>query len=107
MSSYVSSFVAHLFLSDVAADDLLLFDCSLFAFFIVALLSPTATAVAIAAQCSASDEVMGMTVLITILGMVAIKRIKNQSPLGDLNRFLKISPQYREFCGNRRRDIIV
>jgi hypothetical protein len=58
----------------VAAEDLLLFNCSLFAFFIAALLSPAAAA-ATAAQCSASEEVMRMTVLVT-LGMVAIKRIK-------------------------------
>jgi hypothetical protein len=50
----------------VAAEDLLLFDCSLFAFFIAALLSPAAAA-AIAAQCSASEEVMRMTVLVTIV----------------------------------------
>ena len=53
--------------SDVAAEDLLLFDCSLLVFFIAALLSPTAAAAAIAAQCSASEEVMRMTVLVTIV----------------------------------------
>ena len=62
----------------MVAGDVLLFDGLLLAFFIAALLSPTAAAAAIAGQCSASEEVMRMTVFVTI---VLVGRSTNEKKL--------------------------